>query len=232
MYLVVETGLRGGRRAAFRRAWRAGAGMFAAKITRALYRKLIGAADARRRSLIRLLGEPNLAQSIFEQAIIVDTINDGDAVEYLRQWHPALVLVYGTGVVRQPVFNAIDCTILNLHTGLSPYYRGFDTHLWPLVDDRLDRLGVTVHECTPDIDGGSILATRTVAVQPGDTIHDVFARQVLEGGVLYAQCAAAELDMPMDRTVQDLALGREYRWIEMGLWAELAARRRLRRLPV
>ena len=65
---------------------------------------------------------------------------------------------------------------------------------------------------------------------PGASVHDVFARQMLEGGPLYARCAAAELDAPMDRTAQDLTLGREYRWVEMGLGAELAARRRLRRL--
>ncbi len=230
LQLIVETGSSGGRRSALRRAWRAGPGRFAGKLARSLYHRLTGDGRIRRRSLIRFLGEPSLADAIFAPATVVHSVNGRGAVERLRQLRPNLTLVYGTRVVRSPVFDAIAGPILNLHTGLSPYYRGFDSHLWALVDGRLDRIGVTVHECTPDIDGGSILATRLVAVQPGDSVHDVFARQVIEGAQLYARCAAAESDTPLRRTVQDFTLGREYRWVEMGLGAELAARRRLRQL--
>lgn len=228
--VIVEAGFRRGRRAALRRAWRAGGGRFISKLARGLYHKVNGDAAARRRDMIRLLGEPALARDLYDGAAIVAAVNDSDCVAQLRQWRPALALVYGCSVVRSPVFEALDCPILNLHTGLSPWYRGFDSHLWALVDNRPDRIGVTVHDCTPDIDGGSILATRLVTPEPGDSIHAVFARQVLAGAPLYAQCAAAELDTPMARSPQDLTLGREYRWKEMGLWAELAARRRLRRL--
>ena len=227
--LIVEHSARGGRRAAFRRAWRAGPRRFADKAGATLYRALIRDAKARRRSLIRMLGEPNLAQPVYDAALAVNTVNDLDSVRALRRLRPKLVLVFGTGIVRSPVFRAIDCPILNLHTGLSPQYRGSACFLWPLIDDRLDLVGVTVHDCSPVIDGGGILATDAVSVIPGDTVHDVFARQVLVGGALYAQCAARELQSPAPRAPQDLSLGREYRLIERGLIAELAARRRLRR---
>lgn len=227
--LIVEHGARGGRRAALRRAWRAGPRRFADKAAATLYRALIRADKARRRSLIRILGEPSIAQPIYDAALAVNTVNDRDSVSRLRELRPKLVLVYGTGIVRTPVFRAIDCPILNLHTGLSPYYRGAACFLWPLADGRFDRVGVTVHDCSPVIDGGGILATDIVSVIPGDAIHDVFARQVLRGGELYARCAAGELQSPASRAPQDLSLGREYRLIERGLIAELTARRRLRR---
>ena len=227
--LIVEHGARGGRRAALRRAWRAGPRRFADKAGATLYRALIRDSQARRRSLIRMLGKPSLAQPIYDDALAVNTVNGRNAANALRRLRPKLVLVYGTGIVRSPVFNAIDCPILNLHTGLSPHYRGAACFLWPLADDRLDRVGVTVHDCSPVIDGGGILAADTVSVIPGDTVHDVFARQVLRGGALYARCAAAELGSPMPRAAQDLSQGREYRLVERGLTAELAARRRLRR---
>ena len=228
--LIVERGSRGGRRAALRRAWRAGPRRFADKAAATIYRALIRDSKARRRALIRALGEPRLAQPIYDGALSVNTVNGRAAVDCLRRLRPKLVLVYGTGIVRAPVFDAVGCPILNLHTGLSPHYRGAACFLWPLIDDRLDRVGATVHDCTPVVDGGGILATDAVSVHPGDTIHDVFARQVLRGGALYARCAASELRSPMPRTAQDLALGREYRLVERGLRAELAARRRLRRL--
>ena len=228
--LIVEGGSRGGRRAALRRAWRAGPRRFADKAGATIYRALIRDSKARRRALIRALGEPRLAQPIYDGALSVNTVNGRAAVDRLRRLRPKLALVYGTGIVRAPVFDAIDCPIINLHTGLSPYYRGAACFLWPLIDDRLDRVGATVHDCAPVVDGGGILATDAVSVHPGDTIHDVFARQVLRGGALYARCAASELRSPMPRTAQDLSQGREYRLVERGLSAELAARRRLRRL--
>ena len=228
--LIVERGSRGGRRAALRRAWRAGPRRFADKAAATLYRALTRDSQARRRSLIRFLGDPRLAQPLYDAALSVSAVNGRAAVARLRELRPKLVLVYGTGIVRAPVFDAIGCPILNLHTGLSPHYRGAACFLWPLVDGRLDLVGATVHDCTPAVDGGGILATDAVSVVPGDTVHDVFARQVLRGSALYAHCAASELRSPMPRTAQDLTQGREYRLIERGLTAELAARRRLRRL--
>lgn len=160
----------------------------------------------------------------------VESVNADLVVEHLRRTLPRLVIVYGTGLVRSQVLEAVDCAVLNLHTGLSPWYRGVACHLWPLVDRRADLIGVTVHDCVAQLDAGGVLGTDVVPLQPGDTVHDVFARQVLVGAELLATLAVAEFQSPQPRIPQDLTLGREYRGVDLGIRAEISARRGLAEL--
>ncbi|MCH2162353.1 MAG: formyl transferase [Phycisphaerales bacterium] len=228
--LIVETGARSSTGNSMRRAWKRGIPAFVEKIGRTLHHGLVRDGRARHQSLVSHLGDPGQAQGIYDQAVRVGNVNDSDAIRQLQEWKPDLLLVYGTGLVKGGVFDAVDCPILNMHTGLSPYYRGVACHVWPVAEDRLDRVGFTIHDCVPALDAGGILSTGVVTLEPGDTIHDVFARQVLAGGPEYARCAAAEFKVPLERVNQDLELGREYRGVSLGLSVELRARRRLRRL--
>ena len=228
--LIVEEGAGGNTGKSMRRAWKRGIGTFIDKIGRTVFLKMIRNSEARHDALVAHLGSGDLACSIYEQAVRVRNVNDEEAVEQLGRWNPELVLVYGTGLVRSKVFDAVSCPVLNLHTGLSPYYRGVACHLWPVAEGRLDRVGFPVHDCVAKLDAGGILSTGVVDVMPGDSIHDVFARQVHAGGPEYARCAVAELSDPLPRSVQDLELGREYMGSTLGLNAEWRARRRLRRL--
>ena len=47
---------------------------------------------------------------------------------------PDVVLVFGTGILRQPLLSTFDGRVINIHLGLSPYYRGAGTNFWPLVN--------------------------------------------------------------------------------------------------
>jgi hypothetical protein len=74
------------------------------------------------------------------------------------------------------------CTsALNLHWGLSPYYRGTHCTDWALLHWDTRNIGVTLHELTETIDGGRIVAQRRATLSAGDTAHSIDAQLTVLG---------------------------------------------------
>ena len=77
--------------------------------------------------------------------------------------------------------------ILNLHNGPLPRYRGVSPINWALKNDETKH-GVTIHEITPGIDDGPIVAQLEYSIYPQfDEVRDVYARAVEYGWVLFQQ---------------------------------------------
>jgi methionyl-tRNA formyltransferase len=152
--------------------------------------------------------------------------------ELVEKVQPDLLLVYGTSIVPNTVLQVVPLA-LNLHTGMSPYYRGTAGAFWPIVNNEFGRIGSTVHACTSHVDGGAIYATRVTSIVPGDDLHTVFARVVLDAAALYAQTLAnIGAETQSQPTVQDRSVGREYKGADRGLRSEIRARINLRRARI
>ncbi len=77
--------------------------------------------------------------------------------------------------------------ILNLHNAPLPRYRGVSPINWALKN-REQVHGVTIHEITPGIDDGPIVAQLTYPVYPEfDEVIDVYRRALEYGWVLFQQ---------------------------------------------
>lgn len=151
---------------------------------------------------------------------VVDSHNGSDCAALLAQDEPDVLVVYGTVIIRPHIFETPRLVTLNMHTGLSPWYRGDSTLFWPIHNDEPDKLGVTVHRLVNEVDGGDIVATGRVEYQPGDTEAEIFGRGVKVGTKLYLDAVQAALDGTIVYQPQDLSLGREYRWIHRTVAAE------------
>ena len=97
-------------------------------------------------------------QREFESLVISNVedrnINDPKYVALIKKLQPDLVAVMGTSLLRRPLISIPKVAILNMHTGLSPYYRGSATNLWPFINRELQYCGVTVHKISTGIDSG------------------------------------------------------------------------------
>jgi methionyl-tRNA formyltransferase len=142
---------------------------------------------------------------------------------------PTHLFVYGTGIVGAGTASLTHCA-LNLHTGLSPWYRGSDTEFWPLYYGKPEMVGITVHQVTPAVDAGPIYARASVRLAPDDDPYRAFARCVHVGAGVYAdvarRLAAGEM---IDPIPQDLHLGRSYRFVDRTLWHDIVMRFRVRK---
>jgi folate-dependent phosphoribosylglycinamide formyltransferase PurN len=217
-------------KANIRRAMRQGLKHFLGKAARTGFLKLIDDDGARVRSLQRLLGKNGEVFNEPDKLDYVDGINSSETIARLKEVDPDAILVYGTSVVKDAVLGLARDICFNMHTGISPYYRGTACAFWPVVSGELEMLGATIHECTSRIDGGAIFETAHTACEPGDDLHAVFGRAVIAGADAYVRVAERYLAGTLEGKPQDLNLGREYRGSELTLGPELAARRRLARL--
>lgn len=74
--------------------------------------------------------------------------------------------------------------MLNIHPSLLPRYRGLHTHARALEAGDTEH-GCTVHEVTPELDGGPILGQARVPVLAGDTPESLAARVLVMEHRLY-----------------------------------------------
>ncbi len=77
--------------------------------------------------------------------------------------------------------------VLNLHNGPLPFYRGVSPINWALKNNERKH-GVTIHEITPGIDDGPIVAQLEYSIYPAfDEVVDVYHRALEYGWVLFQQ---------------------------------------------
>jgi methionyl-tRNA formyltransferase len=106
------------------------------------------------------------------ETLNVNNINLPEVADFLARIKPDLILDHGTSLVKDHILNQAPLA-LNLHWGLSPYYRGTFCTEWALVNWDPYNIGVTIHKLTNIIDGGSILAQRRADIKAADTAHSI-----------------------------------------------------------
>lgn len=181
--------------------------------------------ERRHREVEGVLGPSSRAFERSDAVTEVFGINTDEGRAAVRDADPDILAVYGTGIVGRRVLSMAATRALNLHTGMSPEYRGADCVFWPLHDRRLDLVGATVHECTADVDGGEIYARSRADLEPGDGPFGVFARCVEVGTDLYVDVIRKLLAGELTGTPQDLSIGREFRAADKRLRDDLSVRR-------
>ena len=75
--------------------------------------------------------------------------------------------------------------ILNIHNGPLPKYRGVSPINWALKNGEVEH-GITIHEITPGIDDGPIVAQLKYSIYPEfDEVIDVYKRSIEYGWSLF-----------------------------------------------
>ncbi len=106
-------------------------------------------------------------------------LSSASMAEALQTTAPEAVVVFGPGIIKEPLLSALPAgRTLNLHQGLSPYYRGSGTNFWPFLEERLHCLGVTLHYLDKGIDTGGIIAHGRPEITAGDTLHSLGCKTV------------------------------------------------------
>jgi phosphoribosylglycinamide formyltransferase-1 len=107
---------------------------------------------------------------------------------------PALVVLAGFMRILTPGFVERHAgRMLNIHPSLLPAFPGLHTHQRAL-DAGCTVAGATVHEVTPQLDDGPILAQAVVPVVPGDSVAELAARVLSQEHLLYPRAIAMWLE--------------------------------------
>lgn len=136
--------------------------------------------------------------------------NEAGEIEMMRRLAADVVLVFGTGILKRSLIDAFDGRILNLHLGLSPYYRGAGTNFWPLVNREPEYVGATIHYLDAGIDTGPIVAhVRPDIRTEEDGAHDIGNRTIRAAAAIFAEAAVAHHRHGL-ATVPQTGVGRLY----------------------
>ena len=81
------------------------------------------------------------------------------SIEYLSDFLKSDVyLVFGSSYIKGELVDfLVNHKALNIHMGVSPYYRGADCNFWALFDDNPHLVGATIHMLSKGLDSGPIL---------------------------------------------------------------------------
>jgi len=158
-----------------------------------------------------------------------ESANNRATSSLIKSIAPDYIFVYGSGIIKDSILDISEKQALNLHTGISPEYRGSSTDFWCIYNNELNMLGVTVHECTSDVDGGEIFLHANTTLEKGDDVFTAFAKVVITGAAAYSQIARALLTGQKVQTIQqNLSTGREYKFKDKTFAHEIAMEFRTR----
>jgi len=173
----------------------------------------------------QLCDEFNYAGNIIE----VNGINSDESVALIKKIDPDLLLIYGTGIIKNRILDLPKKLCLNMHTGISPYYRGAGCSFWPLYDGKPEMIGATVHECTSDVDGGIIYKIQKANLSRDDDEYCMFARAVAAGAKIYQQVAWEFIvNGKSNGFSQDLSIGKEYKSAMKNWWHDVEVRKKVK----
>ena len=81
--------------------------------------------------------------------------------------HSDAYVVFGASYIKGKLCDElVSRRALNIHMGVSPYYRGSSCNFWALYDKRPDLVGATIHLLSSGLDSGNMLFH---ALPPADT---------------------------------------------------------------
>lgn len=145
--------------------------------------------------------------------------------ELLDRFQPEIIVVYGTAIIKPPTIRKAGKAILNMHTGISPRYRGTDTAFWPLHNEEPEWVGVTIHHLDEGIDTGPILRTGKPEFAADDDDLSLFAKCVEVGAGLYIDVLRDALAGVYNGQPQALEDGNSYRGVDRTVRASLKVKK-------
>jgi folate-dependent phosphoribosylglycinamide formyltransferase PurN len=128
--------------------------------------------------------------------------NDPVEIAVMRDMDPDVVLVFGTSLLKPALIDTFPARIINIHLGLSPYYRGAGTNFWPLVNGEPEYCGATIHFLDAGVDSGPIIAHVRPEIERGDGPHDIGNRTIVAAAATLAAAARMHVRSALKGEVQ------------------------------
>lgn len=105
-------------------------------------------------------------------------VNSESIINQIIKLNPDYILTYGCSIIKPPLINKFEKRIVNMHLGLSPYYRGSGTNIFPIYNDELQFIGTTFMFMDKGIDTGPIIHQIRAKILPNDSHHQIGNRLI------------------------------------------------------
>jgi phosphoribosylglycinamide formyltransferase 1 len=119
-----------------------------------------------------------LSPEVLTRRVGPNEISDQSVFDKLIDLEIDTVGVFGTSLIRGPLLSAFPGRVVNIHLGLSPYYRGAATNFWAMYNEELHMVGATIHYLDPGVDTGEIICHVRPRIRVTDSPHDLGNRAI------------------------------------------------------
>lgn len=150
--------------------------------------------------------------------------NDQDTVAWVRDRAPDALVLFGSSIIREPLLSLFPERIINLHLGLSPYYRGTATNFWPLAYREPECTGATVHLAVRKVDAGGILVQARPDIAEDDGCHEIGCKALIAGVGVLPKAIDAFLSGSIRPQIQDITKGKVFTRADFSLAALMKMR--------
>lgn len=114
------------------------------------------------------------------------TVNTPETLAHIQEFAPDVLVAYGCSLLQPTLLQNFYRRVLNVHLGLSPYYRGTATNFWPLVNGEPEYVGATIMYMDKGIDTGEIIHQLRARFYHDDGPHQIGNRLIADMTLVYA----------------------------------------------
>lgn len=90
-------------------------------------------------------------------SIRVISVNEDATLQALQQIQPDIVIVNGTRIISKKILACTKAIFINMHVGITPYYRGSHGGYWALYNNDAANFGTTIHLVDTGVDTGGVI---------------------------------------------------------------------------
>lgn len=126
----------------------------------------------------------------------VNDINAPENCAWIRERRPDVIAVCGASIMKKELLGVPTQGVLNLHGGLSQFYRGLFTTDWAIHNREPECVGATVHFVSEGVDDGDVVYQGRPQIVAGDNPNSLYAKVVRLGVKMMVQ---AIRDIEADR---------------------------------
>lgn len=106
----------------------------------------------------------------------VDWVNDSRVEKFLAEIEPDITVIICTSILKKNILRAAGPTVINIHGGYLPYYRGNHCYFFALYNGEFDKIGSTIHYVDPGIDTGDIIDVVKPPIYLEDNAERLYCR--------------------------------------------------------
>ena len=96
----------------------------------------------------------------------IDKLSSVKGTELLHELKPDLLIVNGTRILSKKTLESVSAPFVNIHTGITPAYRGVHGGYWSVAKGQKEFFGTTIHYVDTGVDTGGII--EQVFADPGE----------------------------------------------------------------
>lgn len=114
------------------------------------------------------LNEENPPEQLVKRIRYANT-EEGRAL--LKQLNPDLIIVNGTRIISKKTLESVPATFINIHTGITPAFRGVHGGYWAIAKGKRNLFGTTIHYVDTGVDTGGIIEQVFAEPAANDNFH-------------------------------------------------------------